>query len=78
MVGGLSTPNVRALSDFHLQIESGETVAFVGPSGAGKSTAFSLLLRFYDPAAGRILIDGVDIALADPQAVRARIGLVPQ
>jgi ATP-binding cassette subfamily B protein len=73
-----SRPNVRALSDFHLQIESGETVAFVGPSGAGKSTAFSLLLRFYDPAAGRILIDGVDIALADPQAVRARIGLVPQ
>jgi ATP-binding cassette, subfamily B, bacterial len=73
-----SRPNVRALSDFHLEIDSGETVAFVGPSGAGKSTAFSLLLRFYDPAAGRILIDGVDIALADPQAVRARIGLVPQ
>jgi ATP-binding cassette, subfamily B, bacterial len=73
-----SRPNVRALSDFHLEIASGETVAFVGPSGAGKSTAFSLLLRFYDPAAGRILIDGVDIALADPQAVRARVGLVPQ
>jgi ATP-binding cassette subfamily B protein len=73
-----SRPNVRALSDFQLEIASGETVAFVGPSGAGKSTAFSLLLRFYDPASGRILIDGVDIALADPQAVRARIGLVPQ
>ena len=73
-----SRPNVRALSDFHLEIAPGETVAFVGPSGAGKSTAFSLLLRFYDPASGRILIDGVDIALADPQAVRARIGLVPQ
>jgi ATP-binding cassette subfamily B protein len=73
-----SRPNVRALTDFHLEIASGETVAFVGPSGAGKSTAFSLLLRFYDPASGRILIDGVDIALADPQAVRARIGLVPQ
>jgi ATP-binding cassette subfamily B protein len=73
-----SRPNVRALSDFQLDIASGETVAFVGPSGAGKSTAFSLLLRFYDPASGRILIDGVDIALADPQAVRARIGLVPQ
>jgi len=53
-------------------------VAFVGPSGAGKSTTFQLLLRFYDPAAGRILIDGVDIAQADPQAVRTRIGLVPQ
>jgi ATP-binding cassette, subfamily B, bacterial len=73
-----SRPNIRALSDFHLEIAPGETVAFVGPSGAGKSTAFSLLLRFYDPAAGRILVDGVDIALADPQAVRARIGLVPQ
>jgi ATP-binding cassette subfamily B protein len=73
-----SRPNVRALHDFHLEIAPGETVAFVGPSGAGKSTAFSLLLRFYDPASGRNLSDGVDIALADPQAVRARIGLVPQ
>ena len=73
-----SRPNVRALSDFQLEIAPGENVAFVGPSGAGKSTVFSLLLRFYDPASGRILIDGVDIALADPQAVRARIGLVPQ
>src|SRR4029078_3740286 len=73
-----SRPNIRALSDFQLDIASRETVAFVGPSGAGKSTSFSLLLRFYDPASGRILIDGVDIALADPQAVRARIGLVPQ
>ena len=53
-------------------------MAFVGPSGAGKSTVFQLLLRFYDPSAGRILIDGVDIARADPSAVRARIGLVPQ
>jgi ATP-binding cassette subfamily B protein len=49
-----------------------------GPSGAGKSTVFSLLLRFYDPLSGRILIDGVDIAQADPQRVRARVGLVPQ
>jgi ATP-binding cassette subfamily B protein len=73
-----SRPTIRALADFHLEIAAGETVAFVGPSGAGKSTAFSLLLRFYDPASGRILVDGVDIALADPQAVRARIGLVPQ
>ena len=56
-------PNARALDDFHLEIAPGETVAFVGPSGAGKSTVFQLLLRFYDPAAGRILIDGVDIAL---------------
>ena len=47
-------------------IAPGETVAFVGPSGAGKSTVFQLLLRFYDPSAGRILIDGVDIALRGP------------
>ena len=53
-------------------------MAFVGPSGAGKSTAFQLLLRFYDPSSGRILIDGLDIALANPSAVRAQIGLVPQ
>jgi ATP-binding cassette, subfamily B, bacterial len=73
-----SRPDTRALDDFHLQIAPGETVAFVGPSGAGKSTTFQLLLRFYDPASGRIRIDGVDIADADPSEVRARIGLVPQ
>jgi ATP-binding cassette subfamily B protein len=73
-----SRPETRALSDFHLQVARGETVAFVGPSGAGKSTVFQLLLRFYDPDSGRILIDGVDIAQADPRAVRAGVGLVPQ
>jgi len=73
-----SRPSVRAIADFSLEIAPGETVAFVGPSGAGKSTLFQLLLRFYDPASGRMLIDGVDIAQADPQDVRACIGLVPQ
>ncbi|MEO8019338.1 MAG: ABC transporter transmembrane domain-containing protein [Pseudomonadota bacterium] len=73
-----SRPDTRALDDFQLEIAPGEAVAFVGPSGAGKSTVFQLLLRFYDPSAGRILIDGLDIALADPAAVRANIGLVPQ
>ncbi|HET7203812.1 MAG TPA: ABC transporter transmembrane domain-containing protein [Steroidobacteraceae bacterium] len=73
-----SRPESKALDGFDLAVRPGETVAFVGPSGAGKSTAFQLLLRFYDPAAGRILIDGVDIAHADPQQVRGRIGLVPQ
>ncbi|HEY6123843.1 MAG TPA: ATP-binding cassette domain-containing protein, partial [Steroidobacteraceae bacterium] len=73
-----SRPDTRALDDFDLSIAAGETVAFVGPSGAGKSTVFQLLLRFYDPGSGRILIDGLDIAAADPSAVRARIGLVPQ
>jgi len=73
-----SRPETSALDDFDLSIAPGETVAFVGPSGAGKSTAFQLLLRFYDPAAGRVLVDGVDISLADPRQLRERIGLVPQ
>lgn len=73
-----SRPGTRALDDFELDIAPGETVAFVGPSGAGKSTVFQLLLRFYDPAAGCIRMDGVDIASTDPAAVRTRIALVPQ
>jgi ATP-binding cassette subfamily B protein len=73
-----SRPEAKALDGFALDVRPGETVAFVGPSGAGKSTTFQLLLRFYDPTAGRILIDGVDIAAADPLQVRSRIGLVPQ
>lgn len=73
-----SRPDTQALEDFTLDIRPGENVAFVGPSGAGKSTTFQLLLRFYDPAAGRIVIDDVDIARAHPEDVRRRIGLVPQ
>jgi ATP-binding cassette subfamily B protein len=73
-----SRPAQRALDDFHLDIAPGETVAFVGPSGAGKSTVFQLMLRFYDPLSGRILIDGVDLSTARAEDVRARIGLVPQ
>jgi ATP-binding cassette subfamily B protein len=73
-----SRPDTFALDRFSLQIRPGETVAFVGPSGAGKSTTFQLLLRFYDPLSGRIIIDGVDIAKAAPEEIRRRIGLVPQ
>ena len=73
-----SRPEQSALRNFALRIERGETVALVGPSGAGKSTVMQLLLRFYDPQQGRILIDGVNIAAADPAEVRARIALVPQ
>ena len=73
-----SRPEVRALNNFSLTINAGEHVAFVGPSGAGKSTLFQLLLRFYNMDAGEILLDGIDIKLADPAAVRSRIGIVPQ
>jgi ATP-binding cassette subfamily B protein len=73
-----SRPGSAALRDFTLEIRPGEKVAFVGPSGAGKTTTFQLLMRFYDLAGGRILIDGVDIATVRPEDVRQRIGLVPQ
>ena len=71
-------PEVAALSDFTLAVTPGETVAVVGPSGAGKSTLFQLIQRFYDPEAGVIAVDGVDVRDADPAAVRARIAMVPQ
>lgn len=73
-----SRPDMPALKDVSLTVEPGETVALVGPSGAGKTTVFQLLLRFYDPDTGSIALDGVDIARADPRAVRGRMALVPQ
>jgi ATP-binding cassette subfamily B protein len=73
-----SRPDALAIKDFDLEIAAGEKVAFVGPSGAGKSTAFQLLLRFYSPQQGRIIINGVDIAGARPEDVRTRVGIVPQ
>ncbi|MPY71853.1 MAG: ATP-binding cassette domain-containing protein [Alphaproteobacteria bacterium] len=73
-----SRPDRAALDSFSLAIRPGETVALVGPSGAGKTTVFQLLLRFYDPDAGRITMDGVDLRDADPAALRGRIAIVPQ
>ncbi len=73
-----SRPSTLALDNLVLEIKPGEKVAFVGPSGAGKSTTFQLIMRFYDPQKGRIVIDGVDVAMADPVDVRGRIGIVPQ
>ncbi len=71
-------PATAALDDFSLDVNPGEKLALVGPSGAGKSTVFQLLLRFYDPTAGAVRLDGVDLRLADPAAVRSRIAIVPQ
>ncbi|WP_294338624.1 ABC transporter transmembrane domain-containing protein [uncultured Sphingomonas sp.] len=71
-------PDVSALHDFSLSISPGETVALVGPSGAGKTTVFQLVQRFYDPAAGSVAVDGLDVRSVDPAALRSRIAVVPQ
>jgi ATP-binding cassette subfamily B protein len=71
-------PERPVLRDLDVAVEPGETVALVGPSGAGKTSVFQLLMRFYDPDSGRVLLDGVDLRRLDPAAFRARIGLVPQ
>jgi len=73
-----SRPETAALDGVSLTIAPGETVAVVGPSGAGKSTVFQLLLRFFDPDAGRILLDGVDLRDMNRDAFRKHFALVPQ
>ncbi len=73
-----SRPKVAALAHFDLDVKPGETVALVGPSGAGKSTVFQLLLRFYDAGEGTIEVDGVPVREASLEALRQRIGIVPQ
>ena len=73
-----SRPLQAALSGFSLRVEPGQTVAIVGPSGAGKSTVFQLLLRFYDAQSGSIVLDGVDTRQMSLQALRQRVGIVPQ
>src|SRR5690606_2825063 len=66
------------LRDVSLEIPAGATVALVGPSGAGKTTLCSLVARFYDPTAGRILVDGVDLRDIDVNAYRRLLGIVEQ
>ena len=70
--------DVPAVQDIELQLDPGKFYAFVGPSGAGKSTLYSLLLRFYDPDEGSILLDGHDIRTLTQASLRANIGVVSQ
>ena len=71
-------PDRSALSHFNLHVHPGETIALVGPSGAGKTTLFQLLLRFYDPQAGRITLDGIPIQQLPVSELREQFGLVSQ
>jgi ATP-binding cassette subfamily B protein len=71
-------PSVLVLEDVDLTVEPGETVAFVGPTGAGKSTLAKLVTRFYDPTAGRVLIDGHDLRGVTLHSLRSQLGVVPQ
>ena len=71
-------PQTFVLDGVSFRVRKGEKVAIVGPSGAGKSTVFHLILRFYDPASGRIAFDGVGLREADPHDLRGHIALVPQ
>ena len=71
-------PDHAALASLSLDVAAGETVALVGPSGAGKTTVLQLLLRFYDPDAGAIRLDGVDLRDLDVAELRRHVGIVPQ
>jgi len=71
-------PDAAALVDLSFEVRPAERIALVGPSGAGKTTLFALLLRFYDPQAGRILLDGADTRHCDPRALRRAVALVAQ
>ncbi len=73
-----SRPQQQVLQNFSLDVKPGQTVAIVGPSGAGKSTVFQLLLRYYDPQSGSIALDGVETRAQALDALRQRVGIVPQ
>ena len=73
-----SRPNIAALDTLSLKVESGETIALVGPSGAGKSTIFQLLMRFFDPTSGKIMLDGKPISSLKREDFRKHLSIVTQ
>lgn len=75
---GAGSDGAEALRGVDLVIRPGESVALVGETGAGKSTVLKLVARFYDPTAGRVLVDGVPVGAFDPIAYHAQLGIVPQ
>lgn len=73
-----SRPDVVIFKDFNLKVLSGKSVALMGQSGSGKSSVISLILRFYDPSSGRVMVDGKDIRRLHLKSLRKHIGLVQQ
>ncbi|KAF5735037.1 P-glycoprotein [Tripterygium wilfordii] len=73
-----SRPDVIIFKDFNLRVPLGKSMALVGQSGSGKSSVLALILRFYDPQAGRVMVDGVDIKRLKLKSLRKHIGLVQQ
>ena len=73
-----SRPNIAALDTLSLKVKPGETIALVGPSGAGKSTIFQLLMRFFDPTSGRIMLDGKPISSLKREDFRKHLSIVTQ
>jgi len=71
-------PSQKIVSGIDLEVNPGERLALVGASGAGKSTIFNLIMRYYDASAGKVSLDGVDVADVDPEQLRQRISVVPQ
>src|SRR5262249_47825017 len=75
---GYSPHQPPVLRDIHLKVESGERIGLVGRTGAGKSTLVSLIPRFYDPIAGAVLVDGIDVRDIQLQSLRRQVSLVLQ
>ena len=71
-----SRPDVEVCQDYNLVIEPGECVALVGPSGSGKSTIMNLLLRFYDPLSGQVMLDGVDVTTLNVRWLRSQVRMI--